>query len=55
MRAWAIVVVGLGGIGVGASGCTNKELEQKLAASEARAAASEAQVAACSATASARA
>jgi hypothetical protein len=42
MRAWAVVVVGLAVIGFGSSGCKDKELEQKLVASEA-------QVAACSA------
>ena len=49
MRAWSVVVVGLGVIGFGSSGCKNKELEARLAASEAKAAASEAQVAACGA------
>ena len=43
------MAVGLGVIGFGSSGCGNKELEARLAASEARAAASEAQVAACTA------
>ena len=50
MRARVIVVVGLGVFGFGASGCKNKELGERLAASEAKAAASEVKVAACSAT-----
>lgn len=40
MRAWAVVVVGLGGIGFGASGCTNKEAkvaEQERALASAKA------------------
>ena len=49
MRTWAVVMVGLGVIGIGASGCKNKELEEKLAASEAKVVATEAQVASCSA------
>ena len=43
MRAWAVVVFGVGVFGFATSGCKNKELEEKLAASEAKAAA-------CSAT-----
>ena len=42
-------MVGLGVIGLGSSGCKDKALEARLAASEAQVAASEAQVAACSA------
>lgn len=49
MRAWAVVMVGLGVAGLGASGCKSKELEERLAASEAKVAASEARVAACGA------